>query len=144
MVFFHNNYVFRTGLEKVKRHQYSLSSTLEQCGTAESMSSEVVEQAVNTCENITMELSDQWQDMMELRQILHNLPMKLRLSVSPIKIEREISHLQEMHAGTILLSFQKKKFSFFKKFSRTIIKVCVFFFFFDSTGRTMQRITSSS
>ena len=109
--FFHNDYVFRTGLEKVKRHQYSLSSTLEQCGTAESMSSEVVEQAVNTCENITMELSDQWQDMMELRQILHNLPMKLRLSVSPIKIEREISHLQEMHAGTmILLSIMRHHF----------------------------------
>lgn len=86
---------------------------LEQCGTAESMVSEVVEQAVKTCENLSLDLSDQWQDMMDLRQVLHSLPVKLRLSVSPVKVEREISQLQEMHTGGCInfceLSKKKKQ-----------------------------------
>lgn len=61
--------------------------------------SEVVAQGVNTCENVSDELKEQWQDLMTLRQVLHNLPTRLRLSVSPIKVEREISQLQETHTG---------------------------------------------
>lgn len=40
----------------------------------------------------------QWADLMALRQLLHALPSRLRLSVSPGHVERELTHLQDCHA----------------------------------------------
>ncbi|KAK6640340.1 hypothetical protein RUM44_012027 [Polyplax serrata] len=116
------------GIEKGKRNQYSVSSILDECGSAEKLMSEVVAQGVNTCENVSDELKEQWQDLMTLRQVLHNLPTRLRLSVSPIKVEREISQLQETHtvleercAG--LLSRLKQRLSLWKKYEKQLENV---------------------
>lgn len=92
-----NLHLIFLGLQKVKRNQASVSSTLDQCEAAEAMGSEMVEQALKNCQHLADDLSEQWQEIMMLRQVLHTLPMRLRLSVSPIKVEREISQLQEVH-----------------------------------------------
>lgn len=92
-----NLHLIFLGLQKVKRNQASVSSTLDQCEAAETMGSEMVEQALKNCQHLADDLSEQWQEIMMLRQVLHTLPMRLRLSVSPIKVEREISQLQEVH-----------------------------------------------
>lgn len=85
------------GVEKVKRNQNSVSNTLEQCASAEKMGSAIVEQALNTCESTLTHLSDLWQEVTILIEVLNNLPKRLRLSVSPIKNQKEITQLQETH-----------------------------------------------
>jgi nesprin-1 len=85
------------GIDRVRRKHSSLSETLDQCEKSEKLGSEAVEKAVNDCYEVGEELVTLWQDLMGLRQLLHTLPMRLRVTVSPVKVERDISHLQDAH-----------------------------------------------
>lgn len=62
------------------------------------MGSDVVASAIERCRGVASDLAEIWQDLMMLRQLLHTLPTSLRLSVSPVGIEKDISHLQDNHA----------------------------------------------
>lgn len=44
-------------------------------------------------------LSEHWTELMSLRQLLHSIPLGVRVSVSPIQCEREISRLQDAHTA---------------------------------------------
>lgn len=77
----------------------NLSSVLDQCEESETLGSAVVEQSLQNALLVSEDLIGQWQELMVLRQTLHTLPMRIRLSVSPIQIERNISQLQTVHQG---------------------------------------------
>lgn len=71
------------------------------------------------------ELVSHWQDLMTLRQLLHTLPMCLRLTVSPVQVERQISQLQDEH--TILesrcdrlLSLLRARLALWRRFERQL------------------------
>lgn len=85
----------------MERNQAGMASSLDQCAAAEGMGCDMVDQALKKCQAVSEDLVEQWQELMNLRQVLHTLPMRLRLTVSPIKIEREISQLQESYAGNV-------------------------------------------
>lgn len=85
------------GISRVRRKHSTLNETLDQCEKSEKLGSEAVEKAVNECYEVGEELVTLWQDLMGLRQLLHTLPMRLRVTVSPVKIERDISQLQDDH-----------------------------------------------
>lgn len=86
------------GIDHIRHHQQDNAATLDACESHEKMGSEHVEQALLDCQSVANELIGQWQLIMELRQLLHTLPMRLRVAVSPVKLERDISLLQDDHA----------------------------------------------
>lgn len=74
---------------------------------------------------VAEELGSHWQDLMTLRQLLHTLPMCLRLTVSPVKVEREISQLQDEHTALEtrcdrLLSLLRARLALWKRFERQL------------------------
>lgn len=89
----------KRGLSRVRKNHEKVSRTLDDCETAEKKTSDIVEKAVIDCQEMSEELIAHWQDLMGLRQLLHTLPMSLRISVSPKKVEIEISQLQDEHSA---------------------------------------------
>ncbi|XP_071454287.1 muscle-specific protein 300 kDa-like [Hetaerina americana] len=88
------------GMAKVRKSHERAEGILQQCNEAQTLGSEVVEQALNNCQALQEELHLQWQDLVALRQLLHSLPHRLMFaSVSPVRLERDITALQDTHQG---------------------------------------------
>lgn len=113
------------GLARVRRKHYEISDILDQCESAEKQGSEAVEQAVRDCNEAGEELVTLWQDLMGLRQLLHTLPMRLRVTVSPIKVERDISQLQDNHTALEhrcgqLLALLRSRLALWQRFEKQL------------------------
>ncbi|XP_039285326.1 mucin-17 [Nilaparvata lugens] len=88
----------RRGLARVRRDQARATCVLDQCEANTRLGHDKVQQAHVNCMGVSDALKEQWQDLMLQRQLLHNLPMRTRVSVSPVHVEREISSLQDAHS----------------------------------------------
>lgn len=85
------------GIIKVRMCQKAVAETMEQCENVERSSSEVVENTLVECERSHEDMAAHWQEIMHLRQLLHTLPQSLKLTVSPVMLERDLSQLQDDH-----------------------------------------------
>lgn len=113
------------GLVRIRKKHEEISKTLDNCESAEKLGSEAVEKAVIDCTEAGEELVTLWQDLMGLRQLLHTLPMRLRVTVSPIKVERDISQLQDDHTALEkrcgqLLALLRGRLALWQRFERQL------------------------
>lgn len=99
-----NGYILRDqinsiqqGINRITKKQETTREMLDQSEANLNLGSDVIETSVFECKLVEKDLLQQWQDIMHLRQLLHTLPMRLRMSVSPVQLERNISKLQDTH-----------------------------------------------
>ncbi|XP_076391990.1 muscle-specific protein 300 kDa-like isoform X2 [Megachile rotundata] len=113
------------GLNRVRKAHQRQSSILDQCEGSERQGSDVVAAAVERCQTVADELAILWQDIMGLRQLLHTLPTIMRVSVSPVSVERDISNLQDAHTDlearcTRLLALLRNRLALWRRFERQL------------------------
>lgn len=113
------------GLSRIKKSHAKQALILDQCEACEKHGSDVVAGAVDNCQQVSDELSIIWKDIMGLRQLLHTLPGGMRVSVSPVSIERDISSFQDIHTDlesrcTRILSILKNRLSLWRRFERQL------------------------
>jgi nesprin-1 len=84
----------QSGILRCQKSQRRARLTLEECESAEGLGSDVVERASENCDRLMEDLTTQWQDILALRQALHTLPTSLRVCMSPVGVEKDISALQ--------------------------------------------------
>lgn len=116
----------RQGIVRVRRLQAADAAALDECEAGERASSAQLEQAVAECQTVADGLAERWQQIMELRQLLHTLPGgQLRMTVSPVKLERDIARLQDEHAAlearcAAVLAVLRKRLALWRRFERQL------------------------
>lgn len=115
----------KRGLSRFKKAHKRLSTILDQCEGCERQGSDLVAAAVDRCQSVADELAVLWQDLMALRQMLHNLPTGMRVTVSPVGIERDLSNVQDTHTQlesrcARLLSLLHSRLALWRRFERQL------------------------
>lgn len=112
-------------IERVRRKHSDMSKKLDLCESAEKLGSDAVEKSINECYEIGEELVTLWQDLMSIRQLLHTLPTRLKVTVSPLTVERDISKLQDDHTALEkrcgdILALLRSRLALWKRFERQL------------------------
>lgn len=113
------------GLNRIRKAHGRQSLILDQCEGCESQGSDVVAGGVERCQQVACELEVLWKEMMALRQLLHTLPGGMRVSISAVGIERDISSLQDAHTElenrcTRLLALLRARLGLWRRFERQL------------------------
>jgi nesprin-1 len=90
--------MIKTGIVQAKLNQQRIDTVLNDCKMAEQQDYATIEQALIDCQATNDDLAVQWQDIMQLRQLLHTLPVTSKIFVSPVQLERELSAVQDNHS----------------------------------------------
>uniref|UniRef100_A0A0K8SMD1 KASH domain-containing protein n=2 Tax=Lygus hesperus TaxID=30085 RepID=A0A0K8SMD1_LYGHE len=91
--------VLRKGINRVMRDQLRALAVLDQCQNSLDMDDPDVRQALVNTKGVCKALAEQWSDLLALRQDLHSIPLGIKASVNLSNYEREISKIQDSHAG---------------------------------------------
>lgn len=115
----------QNGIKKLHQVQQNNETILDFCEARTKQDSNQIELAIDDAENLITEFDIQWQENMRLRQILHSLPLQLKVSVSPIKLERDLSQLQDNHHEqetrcSNIMNLLKKRLALWRRFERQL------------------------
>lgn len=119
----------KRGISRVQKSHQRQALVLDQCESSERQASDIVAAAVEQCQTVSEELSQLWQQIMGLRQLLHTLPTcSMRVSLSPVGVERDISKLQDTHEVlesrcNKWLGLLRGRFNLWKRFEKQLEKV---------------------
>lgn len=85
----------RQEIGNIKENQIDFYENLSQFDNAAKLESAAIDKALDGCQNMRESLVLHWQEIMRVRHLLHTLPTGLRMSVSPVDVEKEISKLED-------------------------------------------------
>ncbi|XP_058454306.1 muscle-specific protein 300 kDa isoform X9 [Malaya genurostris] len=85
------------GMKEQEKRLLQMSKTLDESSAHINENRPDVEKSLEQCKLCLSNLSYSWNEIMKLRQMLHTLPMNLKISVSPLQTERDLSVLQNIH-----------------------------------------------
>ncbi|KAG5676700.1 hypothetical protein PVAND_006514 [Polypedilum vanderplanki] len=112
-------------IELIRGDQVEYRKDLIECESAAKLESTVVEKALDRCKTIRDSLVTHWKDIMRVRHLLHTLPTGLRMSVSPVDVEKDISQLEddyveiEKHLCEVE-NLLKNRFALWKRFEKQL------------------------
>lgn len=115
----------QNGIKKLQQLQENNDASLDSCKSREKLDTNQIELAIVDAEHLSTELEIQWQENMCLRHMLHNLPMQLKVSVSPVKLERDLSQLQDKQQDqefrcSYILSLLKNRLNLWRRFEQQL------------------------
>lgn len=115
----------QNGIKKLQHLQENNDALLDSCKSREKLDTNQIELAIVDAEHLSTELEIQWQENMRLRQMLHNLPMQLKVSVSPVKLERDLSQLQDKQQDqesrcSYILNLLKNRLNLWRRFEQQL------------------------
>jgi len=85
----------RQEISMIREDQVDFYEHLTEFEGAAKLESAAIEKALEGCQISRENLVTHWKDIMRVRHLLHTLPTGLRMSVSPVDIEKEISQLED-------------------------------------------------
>lgn len=85
----------RQEIGNTREHQVEFHEKLGQFENATKLESAAIDKALVDCQTMRENLVHHWQEIMRVRHLLHILPTSLRMSVSPVDVEKEISQLED-------------------------------------------------
>uniref|UniRef100_A0A182NEB0 KASH domain-containing protein n=1 Tax=Anopheles dirus TaxID=7168 RepID=A0A182NEB0_9DIPT len=86
------------GIKSQEQRLTDISRLLADCEGNVNGNRSTIEKALADCKGCQDALGPCWSEMMRLRQMLHTLPMNLKVSVSPLQTERDLSTLQNVQS----------------------------------------------
>uniref|UniRef100_A0A182JPP9 KASH domain-containing protein n=1 Tax=Anopheles christyi TaxID=43041 RepID=A0A182JPP9_9DIPT len=86
------------GIKEQEQRLTDIARVLDVSGGSVNGKRSAIEKALADCKASQDALGPCWNELMRLRQMLHTLPMNLKVSVSPLQTERDLSTLQNVHS----------------------------------------------
>lgn len=85
----------RQEISAIRENQVDFYKNLKDFEGAAKLESAAISKALEGCQTMREDLANHWQDIMRVRHLLHTLPTGLKMSVSPVDVEKEISLLED-------------------------------------------------
>ena len=85
----------RQEIEDIRMNQQGFYDNLAHFENSAKLESAAIERALNDCQQMKEDLVLHWQEIMRSRHLLHTLPTGLRMTVSPVMLEKDISELED-------------------------------------------------
>lgn len=85
----------REEISSIRESQINYNESIGEFENATKLESAAIEKALVDCQAMRENLVLNWQDIMRVRHLLHTLPTGLRMSVSPVDVEKQISQLED-------------------------------------------------
>lgn len=115
----------KQSIERIRKKHSNQHQQLDQCEASEKESSECVATAIANCEKVSEYLQHIWPDIMAARGELHSLPTNMRVSMSPLSMERAVTGLFDKHDSLRsrcknLLSRLRERLALWKRFEKQV------------------------
>lgn len=109
----------------IRENQVDFYDRLTDFEGAAKLESAAIESALEGCQICRENLVTHWKDIMRVRHLLHTLPTGLRMSVSPVDIEKEISQLEDDYVDIEkrlceIENLLKNRFALWKRFEKQL------------------------
>jgi hypothetical protein len=115
----------RQEIGDIRESQIGFYEKLLQFDSAAKLESASIEKAIYDCQLLRNDLVIHWKEIMRVRHLLHTLPTGLRMSVSPVDVEKEISQLEDDYVDIEKRLFNienllKSRLQLWKRFERQL------------------------
>lgn len=115
----------RQEISNIRENQVDFYDNLAQFESATKLESAAIDKALSDCQMMRENLVHHWQEIMRVRHLLHTLPTGLRMSVSPVDVEKEISQLEDDYVDIEkrlceIENLLKVRFNLWKRFEKQL------------------------